>query len=144
MPSTPVTKWLLACLALLVIGQFAWILTATPRKPSLSEIINTTPIGEHSLIYEAASDSGGATVGRTYFYYVFERQDSLEKALATLQGQPAFLVTRQSGAIVSVKGQQITAHAKDTVYQYSSLAVLREKGQTLPVNIELTATQPEQ
>lgn len=117
-------------------------MSGTPQ-PSLSEVVNTTPIGKHSVVYEVLSDSGGATVGRTYLYYVFERQPSDEEALNKLQDQTPFLVTRQSGAITAVEGQRISARTGATVYRFSSLAILRENSQAIPLTVELTATAPQ-
>ncbi|MDF0733750.1 hypothetical protein P0Y43_24025 [Pseudomonas entomophila] len=106
----------------------------------MSRIVSNLPIGKYSAVYEVLSNSGGATVPMTYLYFIAPRQDDEQKALDMLKGLSPFLVTRQPGAIERVQGLKVHARTHDTVYRYSSTAVLREDGEVSPVSVELTAT----
>ncbi|MFJ2546115.1 hypothetical protein ACIOVF_06570 [Pseudomonas sp. NPDC087612] len=137
------TKWLVGILTVIAVLQFTWIFMSGAPQPHLSAVVNTLPVGTHSAVYEVLSDCGGATVGHTYLYYVAERQPDDKAVLNNLQDQTPFLVSRQSGAIVAVDGRRIRARTQTTVYRFSSIAILRENDQAIPLIIELTATSPE-
>ncbi len=134
-----VTKWLVACLLLLLVAQSIWILTPD-SKPELSQIINRYPIGAQGSVYEVLSNSGGATVPMTYLYFIAARQSDEAQALKMLEDHYPFLVTKQSGAITAVTGLKITARTHDSVYSFSSTSLLREDDEVKPVLIDLTAT----
>ncbi|MFK3773630.1 hypothetical protein [Pseudomonas sp. NPDC089406] len=132
-----VTRSALMALSLVVVAQALWMLATRENRPSLDRVITTTAIGQNSAVYEVLSDSAGATVGMTYFYFVHEKVDDESQLLTRLDPRSAFLVTRQSKAVIAVNGTQIQARTHDTVYRYSSLAILHEGEQAIPVTVEL-------
>lgn len=134
-----VTKWLVACLLLLVVAQSVWIFTPD-SKPELSQIINRYPIGTQGSVYEVLSNSGGATVPMVYLYFIAARQSDNVQALKMLEDHHPFLVTKQPGAITAVTSLKITARTHDSVYSYTSTSLLREDDEIKPVTIDLTAT----
>lgn len=133
------TKWLIAALLLLALGQALWILTSG-SKPVLTKVVSVTPIGKHSAVYEVLNNDGGATVPLIYLYFVAEQTQRDEQVLPNLKRLKPFLVTRQSGAIEHVEGLKIAARTQDTVYSYTSTSILKENGAVVPITIELTAT----
>ncbi|MFJ4375519.1 hypothetical protein ACIP1T_23300 [Pseudomonas japonica] len=139
MQNSAVTKWLIIGLLVLTITQALWIV-ASPSAPELGRVIKTTPIGEHSAVYEVLSNSGGATVPLVYRYFIADREPDEVRALKMLKEHTPFLVTRQSDAISAVEGLKITARTHDRVYEFSNSSLLRENGEIQPVTIDLSAT----
>ncbi|WP_236409782.1 hypothetical protein [Pseudomonas sp. S31] len=140
MRSRLATKWFIAVLLLLNLGQALWILSSRSH-PVLTKVVSVTPIGKHSAVYEVLSDDGGATVPLTYLYFVAE-QAQRDEVLPNLKKLTPFLVTRQSGAIEHVEDLKIVARTQDKVYSYSSTSILEENGVVAPITIELTAKAP--
>lgn len=122
---------------LAAVAQALWIIATRESRPHLDRVITTTPIGHNSAVYEVLSNSGDATVGMTYFYFVHEKVSDESELLSVLEPRSAFLVSRQSKAVVAVNGTQIDTRTHDTVYRYSSLTVLHEGGRVMPVVIKL-------
>lgn len=131
--------WLVAGMLLLIAGQFLWIFSSPPT-PDLTRIVSSYPIGNRSVVYEVESDKGGATVAKTYLYFIGNDYPDETTALKALKGHSPFLVTRYSGAIIAVNGLKITARTYDHVYRYTSRSLLQEEGEIKPVTIDLTAT----
>ncbi|MDU9392547.1 hypothetical protein [Pseudomonas sp. zfem002] len=138
-PHPATCKWLITGLLVLVAAQAFWIFNPAPA-PTLSNVIKTTPIGEHSAVYEVLSNSGGATVPLVYRYFIADREPDEVRALKMLKAHTPFLVTRQSDAIRAVEGLKITALTHARVYAFSNSALLRENGEIQPVTIDLSAT----
>lgn len=140
MPARKATKrWLTPVLAALAVGQFGWSAINWTPAPSLDDIVRTTAIGDHSSVYEVVSNSGGATVAKTYLYYLMKTETDPTEALTQLRTQHPFLVTKQSGAITEVDGWVVKAKTYDTVYRFASVALLEDGDAPQIVDIELDA-----
>ncbi|MDU9405218.1 hypothetical protein RTH46_22270 [Pseudomonas sp. zfem004] len=132
-------KWLTGVLGGVALAQALWIWIPT-AEPRLDKLIRSTPIGTHSAIYEVLSDSSGATVPLTYLYFIANRQENEHLILEELRKRSPFLITKQADAVKKVEGLKVQARTHDTVYRYTSIALLKEGEKALPVIIELTAT----
>jgi len=139
MQKPTVSKWLLIGLIMLVTVQSLWIFKPA-RKPDLSTIISSSPVGKQSAVYEVLSNAGGATVPLTYLYFIAPKQPDETQALKMLEDHSPFLVTRQANAIKAIDGFRITARTQDTVYSYTNSSLVREDSEIKPVTIDLTAT----
>lgn len=85
-----VTRSAFMALSIVVVAQALWILATRENRPSLDRVITTTAIGQNSAVYEVLSDSAGATVGMTYFYFVHEKVDDESQLLTRLDPGPPF------------------------------------------------------
>lgn len=144
MQNPKATKIALIILLLICLAQLFWILLSRAPSPVLSRIESSQPLESGGMLYVVVSDSGGATVPFIWRYYVHERIDDPQRALAVLREEgEAFLVTRDAKARVEVHGSLIRVTVTDTVYSFRSSVLYRHlSGYTL-VTIWLTAQPAE-
>ncbi len=115
--------WLVSVICVI---QGIWILAHYEFHPELSRIVKRYPIDGDGTLYVAISDTGGATVPSIYRYYLHRKIEGDELALKALssEGRP-FLVTRDHGARVVIEGRRIKISVTDSVYRFSSPALLK-------------------
>lgn len=138
------TRTALICLLLICLAQSLWILLKQTPRPELSRIESSQPLEGGGMLYVVASEGGDATVPLVWRYYVHERMDDPQQALAQLRKEgEAFLVTRDGQGRIEVKGSTIRVAVTGTVYSFRSSALYRHAGGYTPVTIWLSAQPAE-
>ncbi|MDD1943783.1 hypothetical protein [Pseudomonas carnis] len=142
MQNKKVIKWLVWMLLLVCLMQALYIFASSPFRPDPSKVISVTKVAEGGAIYEVLYDSGGATNGDIYRYFLMEIQPSEEVALEKTKNSTPFLVAKSDNAVKKVMGDRVKLKTNDTVYEFHSISLFKIKGEIQTVGFDLDATIP--
>ncbi len=142
MQNQKVIKWLVWMLLLVCLMQALYIFASSPFRPDPSKVISVTKVAEGGAIYEVLYDSGGATNGDIYRYFLMEIQPSEEVALEKTKNSTPFLVAKSDNAVKKVMGDRVKLKTNDTVYEFHSISLFKIKGEIQTVGFDLDATIP--
>lgn len=129
-------------LLLVCLMQALYIFASSPFRPDPSKVISVTKVAEGGAIYEVLYDSGGATNGDIYRYFLMEIQPSEEVALEKTKNSTPFLVAKSDNAVKKVMGDRVKLKTNDTVYEFHSISLFKIKGEIQTVGFDLDATIP--
>ncbi|MGU3306185.1 hypothetical protein ACLBW8_07950 [Pseudomonas sp. M5A4_2d] len=113
----PFLRNCLLVVCLIYIGG-SWILS--PGTPDLDEVVLKHSLGNGTSIYGARDGQGGATVGFSYRYYVYEDLGSDQEILTALVSAYPFLKTKEPDVQVSDEGGALHLIIQGKVYEYHS------------------------
>ncbi|WP_421555847.1 hypothetical protein [Pseudomonas kitaguniensis] len=142
MQNQKVIKWLAWGLLLICLVQALYIFASSPFRPDPSKVVSVTKVAEGGAIYEVLYDSGGATTGDVYRYFLMEIQPSKEVALEKTKNSTPFLVAKSDNAVKEVAGDRVKLKTSDTVYEFHSISLFKIKGEIQTVGFDLDATIP--
>ncbi|WP_124410028.1 hypothetical protein [Pseudomonas sp. R4-34-07] len=142
MQNQRVIKWLVWGLLLVCLAQALYIFVSWPFRPDPSKVISVTKVAEGGAIYEVLYESGGATNGDVYRYFLMEIQPSEEIALERTRNSTPFLVTKSENAVKNIVGDRVKLKTNDTVYEFHSISLFKIKGEIQTVGFDLDAALP--
>ncbi|MPR05244.1 hypothetical protein F0169_26125 [Pseudomonas sp. MAFF 212408] len=142
MQNQKVIKWQVWGLLIVCLAQALYIYVSSPFRPDPSKVVSVTKVAEGGAIYEVLYDSGGATNGDVYRYFLMEIQPSEEVALKKTKNSTPFLVAKSDNAVKKVVGDRVMLKTNDTVYEFHSISLFKIKGEIRTVGFDLDATVP--
>ncbi|WP_145977718.1 hypothetical protein [Pseudomonas palleroniana] len=137
-----VIKWLVWLLLLFCLMETLYIFAPSPFRPEPSKVVSVNEVAGGGAIYEVLYESGGATTGNVYRYFLMEIQPSEESALEKTKNSTPFLVSRSDNAVKKVMGDRVKLKTSDTVYEFHSISLFKVKGEIQTVGFDLDATIP--